>query len=294
VTGAAHDIFRPLPVVLKAQPDELLSSWLARHAAYYGVARRRLLDHVGLSAPSLEALDHEVSLAQQIVLAGFFHCEPAELAAMSHVAVREDLRRLVRRSVPLQECRNCASSAELADAPGAIGRSWMQGWRVTCRACGGRLVDAAGSQETETKVDVFDEYGRSAREGEELLERHAFGFDATAISPLAILRLLLLPRWPEPNEMWDAYRQTWLLNVLIPGFDEMVHRFGAKAAMSRKPFLPIALRVPLLAGVAIAMHDPAQTISRLRARTRSHGNQRFIQIEAELRTGSAIQSHIDS
>jgi hypothetical protein len=287
VTGAAHEIIRPLPVVLKAQPDELLSSWLARHATYYGVARRRLLNHVGLSAPSLEALDHEVSLGQQIVLAGFFHCEPAEVAAMSHVAVREDLRRLIRRSVPLQECRNCARSAELANAPGAIGRSWMQGWRVTCRACGGPLIDAVGSQETETKVGVFHEYWRSAREGEELLERHAFGFDATALSPLAILRLLLVPRWPEPNELWDAYRQTRLLNVLVPGFDDMVHRFGAKAVMSRRPFLPIALRVPLLAGVAIAMRDPAQTISRLRTRTRSHGNQRFTEIEAELGTGSA-------
>jgi hypothetical protein len=87
--------------------------------------------------------------------------------------------------------------------------------------------------------------------------------------------------------MWDAYRQTWLLNVLVPGFDDMVHRFGAKAVMSRRPFLPIALRVPLLAGVAIAMRDPAQTISRLRTRTRSHSNQRFTEIEAELGTGSA-------
>jgi hypothetical protein len=291
VTGAAPEIIRPLPVVLKAQPDELLSSWLARHATYYGVARRRLLNHVGLSAPSLEALDHEVSLGQQIVLAGFFHCEPAEVAAMSHVAVREDLRRLIRRSVPLQECRNCARSADLANAPGAIGRSWMQGWRVTCRACGDRLVDAAGSPETETKVGVFDEYWRSAREGEELLERRAFGFDATTQSPLAIMRLLLLPRWPEPNEMWDAYRRTWLLNVLVPGFDDMVHRFGAKAAMSRKPFLPIALRVPLLAGVAIAMRDPAQTISRLRACTRTSASPKS-------RPGSErdpqIQSHIDS
>ena len=170
----------------------------------------------------------------------------------------------------------------------------MHGWRVTCRACGDRLVDAAGSQETETKVGVFDEYWCSAREGEELLERHAFGFDATTQSPLAIMRLLLLPRWPEPNEMWDAYRRTWLLNVLVPGFDDMVHRLGAKAAMSRKPFLPIALPVPLLAGVAIAMRDRVRTISRLRACTRSHGNQRFTEIEAGLGTGSANPSHIDS
>jgi hypothetical protein len=283
VRGAAHEAFKALPVVLRARPDELLSSWLARHATYYGVSRRRLLDHVGLSAPSLETLDHEVSLAQQIVLAGFFRCEPAQVAAMSHVAVRADLRRLVRRSVPLQRCLNCASSAELADAPGAVGRSWMQGWRLTCRACGSRLVD---SRETGTKVEAFDEYWCTAHEAEELLEIHAFGHDTTALSPLAMLRLLLLPRWPEPNEMWDAYRPTWLLNVLVPGFDEMVHRLGATAAMSRKPSLPIVLRVPLLAGLAIAMRDPVRTISRLRAHTRPHSNYRFGQLEADLRMES--------
>jgi hypothetical protein len=76
------------------------------------------------------------------------------------------------------------------------------------------------------------------------------------------------------------------LNVLVAGFDDMVYRFGAKAVMSRRPFLPIALRVPLLAGVAIAMRDPAQTISRLRTRPLPF-NQRFTEIEAELGTGSA-------
>jgi hypothetical protein len=55
VRGAAHEAFRPLPVVLRARPDELLSSWLARHATYYGVARRHLLDHVGLSAGAADS-----------------------------------------------------------------------------------------------------------------------------------------------------------------------------------------------------------------------------------------------
>ena len=66
------------------------------------------------------------------MLAGFFHCEPAEVAAMSHIAVREDLRRLIRRSVPLQECPNCAHRAELANAPGAMDAglaSYVQGLR---------------------------------------------------------------------------------------------------------------------------------------------------------------------
>jgi hypothetical protein len=64
-------------------------------------------------------------------------------------------------------------------------------------------------------------------------------------------------RWPEPSDMLDAYRPTWLLKVLVPCFDEMLHRLGATAAISRKPFLPIVLRVPLLAGLAIAMSDPS-------------------------------------
>ena len=89
-------------------------------------------------------------------------------------------------------------------------------------------------------------------------------------------------RWAE-----GCRRHKAISRLVVPGFDDMVHRFGAKAVMSRRPFLPIALRVPLLAGVAIAMRDPAQTISRLRTRARSHGNQRFTEIEAELGTGSA-------
>jgi len=60
--------------------------------------------------------------------------------------------------------------------------------------------------------------------------------------------------------MLDTYRPTWLLKVLVPCFDEMLHRLGATAAISRKPFLPIVLRLPLLAGLAIAMSDPSSDI----------------------------------
>jgi hypothetical protein len=64
---------------------------------------------------------------------------------------------------------------------------------------GGRRLGARGSRATN------HEYWCTALEGEELLERHAFGFDTTALSPPAMLRLLLLSRWPEPR---DAYRPT--------------------------------------------------------------------------------------
>ena len=37
MTSDHENAHRPLPVVLRPVADELLSSWLVRHAAYYGV-----------------------------------------------------------------------------------------------------------------------------------------------------------------------------------------------------------------------------------------------------------------
>jgi hypothetical protein len=282
VTYCARRVINPLPVVLKPQPDELLSSWLARHATFYGIARRRLLDHVGLSTPSLEALDYKPSLSVQIMLAGFFHCEPGAIAAMSHAAVRDDLHCLVRRISSLQACRRCTEKGENAGAAGVVLKSWMQGWRITCRSCGSRLIDLAREKTTTNELDqtsLFSEHWDFAREGEEIFERHALGAVEAVPSPLTIMQLLLLPRWPEPGEMSAVYRQLRLLNVLLPGFDETVHQRGLKATWSTKLVLPIPFRVPLLAGLAIVMRDPQKMISYLRVHTRFHGTKRFNQIE---------------
>ena len=48
---------RPFPVVLPTLPDELLSSWIQRHANFYGVSGGRLLLHCGVHAVSLRSLD---------------------------------------------------------------------------------------------------------------------------------------------------------------------------------------------------------------------------------------------
>ena len=37
MSGGIEANAKPLPVILKAARDELLSSWLARHARFYGV-----------------------------------------------------------------------------------------------------------------------------------------------------------------------------------------------------------------------------------------------------------------
>lgn len=104
MTRHAQEFIRPFPVVLRPRPDELLSSWLMRHATYYGVTRRRLLDHVGILSPSVEALDREITLGQQIMLAGYFRRQPFEIAAMSYETARSTMRALIRPSAPQPSC----------------------------------------------------------------------------------------------------------------------------------------------------------------------------------------------
>jgi transcription elongation factor Elf1 len=284
-----------LPVVLKPLPDELLSSWLARHAAFYEVGNRRLLSHLGLEASCLEALDYGSSLAQQIVLADCFRCEPARIAAMSHAGACNDVRRLIRRAPPAQRCQTC-TGPELTSNRDPVLKSWVQGWRITCRACGTRLTDITSERhpgEIHQYNDLFITLWERACEGEAAFEEHED--DAgDAPSPAMLMRLLLLPRWPEPGELSEGYRPSRLLNAVVPGFDEAVHRYGLERHMVRQPFLPMMLRTALLAGLATVMRDPVRMVKDLRQQTRLGGRQRFEALESGKGRGLPFLSHVGS
>jgi TniQ len=294
VTRHAQEPVRPFPVVLRARPDELLSSWLTRHAAYYGVTRRRLLDHVGILSASVEALDREITLGQQIMLAGYFRRQPFEIAAMSYETVRSNMRALIRPSAPQQSCQVCAEKAERADAKGAIGKSWMQGWRITCRVCGARLTDEDDLQMAQASAERFSDDWDLALDGESMFEIYASAATEAGTSPLSIATLLCLPRWPAPGELSDGYRISRLLNSVVSGFDDFAHRMRLSRAMSRGLFLPISLRIPLLAGVAITARDPKAVLSRLHDHALPRARQRFAKVEDPLRTIMVGQSQIDS
>ena len=63
---------RPLPVLLAPAPDEALSSWVARHAAFFGVGRAGLLRHCLPDVPSLHPLDRALTPEQESRLAHLF------------------------------------------------------------------------------------------------------------------------------------------------------------------------------------------------------------------------------
>jgi len=79
------DAPRPLPVVLKPIADELLSSWLARHAAYYGVTGPFFAKWLMLGTSNLSVLDHGLGLTQLARLSERLRRDPIALIAMTFI-----------------------------------------------------------------------------------------------------------------------------------------------------------------------------------------------------------------
>lgn len=63
---------RRLPVRLPPHSDELLSSWIGRHAAFYAVPPLVMLRHCLPEAPSLRAADLHLSSDQEARLANIW------------------------------------------------------------------------------------------------------------------------------------------------------------------------------------------------------------------------------
>ncbi len=139
--GKANDLPRALPLIAPPRADELLSSWLTRIAQDYYIPPRGLLTHMGLSSPSVERLDLTLTFAQAITMSGFVRQPPDAIIGMTHAKLPADCQTLVRVRHPQQSCRSCASQLKRDGAAGAVLKSWMQGWRATCRACGGAITD---------------------------------------------------------------------------------------------------------------------------------------------------------
>ena len=102
------DAHRPLPVVLKPVDDELLSSWLARHAAYYGVSGPFFAKWLMPGTRNLSLLDHRLRLTQVARLSEKLRCDPIALIAMTLIDTPAGSAELICRNRTPQICRPCA------------------------------------------------------------------------------------------------------------------------------------------------------------------------------------------
>ncbi len=132
---------RPLPVILPPLADELLSSWINRHAAFVGVSGAPAAA-LHIEVPSVRDLDLSLSRRHATLLADVLRCSPHLIRIMTQSRGGRVRSCLVAIGQPPQICRPCAHRhAANVLTRGTRLRSWMEGWRLTCPICGAALED---------------------------------------------------------------------------------------------------------------------------------------------------------
>lgn len=232
-----------LPVTLPPLRGELLSSWISRHADFYGVTPLTMLRHGLPEAMSFRAIDLSLTKAQANQIAGMFGVNPKVVRDKSFAGAPKAAHRFIAKS-PVQHCARCIQTDV---GPPPVLRSEMQGWRITCPHCGEPYQDKTTSDGDQTLAP----YRAAARRGETLLNKHAERGGETWFPPLEIAHLLLMRRipWPPPRD-GDLWRHR-LLGAIVPDFDDILAKETAFPFSPKHPILPLHIRPALLAGVAI-------------------------------------------
>ena len=258
---------RQLPVRLPPYPDELLSSWINRHATFYAVPPLVMLRHCLPEASTMRAADLHLCDDQEIRLANMFATEPAVVHRMTFTNVAQSSRRLISTR-PTQVCPNCSPAHT---EPASILRSQLLGWRITCPLCGNQ-PRGAGERELPS---LFQRYRVAALRGQNLLDDEAERGIHTWASPSEIARLLLMRRitWPPPREK-DLWRFR-VLGAIIPDLDHIIAEYQEHLPTPAKPILPLHLRPALLAGVAIIERAGPEMLRMLRSHMMGDNRVRF-------------------
>ena len=271
---------RPLPVILQPARDELLSSWLRRHVAFYGVTEPIFTSWLRLGTKNLRSLDGQLGLDQVARIVEKFRCDPNAVLEMTHALLPAEFAPLVRSSKPRQFCRSCWDRHLAADAQDVVMKSWREGWRVTCPVCGSPLSEGdrpRRSDDTVRDTSPFSKDWDAARKGEDIVLR---GEPTPLASPIAIMRLLLILSWHRAEPSSKLYRKSWLLNDLIPGFDTEALRVSPSISKAR----PLSCGFICALGFSLVWPLPQKkvvsTVRRLRPACRPFFLRRFDELAA--------------
>lgn len=250
---------RQLPVVLPPLVDELLSSWVSRHASFYGVGGGQLLRHCSLEARSLRELDLSLTSHDQRRLAYVFRCDTGAIRRMTQSRGRRHPTGLIATIRPMQVCQRCVTRHQAAPVTSGVRlRSWMEGWRIRCPVCGAALEDAR-PLDMLRRVDAVHpllvEVAEHARRGEAMLTR-ATRLGRAGRPVVALMRNLLLTRARSPQETFAAGEVPRLLDAVVPGFDRFLYQSHPGFRRPGTLLLPISVRIPVLAGVALVTRRP--------------------------------------
>jgi len=193
-------------------------------------------------------------------LAEMLRCDPRDIRELTHLRSGQHRAGLIATTTPLQVCRRCAmrhQTDEVTD--GARLRSWMEGWRLSCPVCGAPLEDTR-PLDVLTKVDATNPLlvraAAHARKGELLINRAMRRARRTAAPLIELMRVLLMPRLSAPADWRVGIEKPRLLNVVVPGFDRYMRLHHPDFCRPGTLLLPIGVRVPVLAGLAVVVATP--------------------------------------
>ena len=260
-----------LPIVLAPAADELLSSWIHRHAAFYDVPPLAMLRHCLNDISSLRAVDLGVTDEQSSRVASMFRTEAANVRRMSLSNISPKSRRLIAAK-PMQFCANCSRQSN-SNGPEPVRRSQLLGWRLTCPHCGSPLIDS----DKRSTPSPFAAYWTDALDGQRLIDDEAERGVRAWASPTELARLLLMRRDPRTthSECSGRFR---LLGVVVPETDAVVVDSQIALPSPASPILPLWLRPALLAGVSIVEREGPAILSWLQSKTIGQNRTRFSEL----------------
>jgi len=264
---------KPLQVVLAPAPDEALSSWVERHAAFCGLGPAVMRRHCAPDAPSLRALDRALTPEQEERLSHLFRLGPSSLRQMTHAELGPDvIGLLVARDVD-HRCERCTRSQAEAGFSKAIPRTWFHTWRITCPRCGSHVSPARSATGAvgDASPNLFLDLWAEALQGERLLSAIIHHQTPAPVLPIPAMRLLrLLMIWTGSEQVpakGEWQRQGWTLDAVVPGFDAALERHGIAIPRTTLINLPLPVRTALLAGLSLATRNPEATIKAMWATT---------------------------
>ncbi len=273
-----------LPVVVAPLPDELLSSWIDRHAAFYGVATLAMLRHCLPAAISIRAVDLGATDDQLARLSRMFGPPPARIREMTFTDIPHSLRRFICPR-PSQSCSRCQPDGDSHAFERPVRRGQLLGWRITCGQCGQPLIEfgAAGDRFHQHR------YWQAALRGEKLLDDEGERGIRNWSSPAGIAKLLLMRRSPKAIPFGRDLGSWRLLGVIVPEFDRLVADHRTALPVSASAILPLTLRPALLAGVAIVERAGPMMLEMLERQMLGENRARFAEIAGKTLTQIAAQ-----
>lgn len=264
-----------LPVVLPPLTDELLSSWICRHAVFYGVLPVTMLQHCLSDAPSMRAIDLRLTAEQGARIAHVFRTDAAIVRQMGFANLCPESHRWIAAK-SMQFCANCRRQ-ENSNGPDPGRRSQLLGWRITCSQCGSPLSDNEGN----AVASPINSYWNEALNGQHLIDDEAQHGVQSWAPPMELARLLLMRRDPRTSNA-AANGNPRLLGAVLPEIDAVLANSRIVLPSPAKPILPHMLRPALLAAVAILERQGSSMLTQLEAKMIGQNRSRFRELAATM------------